>query len=208
MVIDFLQEKEIFTPFLQKGERLLWIGVPRKGIVFSRFDFFLIPFSIIWFGFSLFWETLALWGLSESDEVLAWIFPVVGLPFVLFGYFLCIGRFTAAARRRKKTIYAFSDQRVFIKIGDVAPGFLYLKEVPGVELKGKNDGSGSIRLTPMNDFFADLKDEKKFETYMKAAGFAFEEIPEARKVQEQLSKLVEQAKENDKQTRYTNPDRY
>ena len=43
-------------PILSEGEKLLWTGKPRAGIVFRTTHFFFIPFSILWVGFAIFWE--------------------------------------------------------------------------------------------------------------------------------------------------------
>ncbi len=39
---------------LSSGEKLVWIGRPKKGIVFRSSDAFLIPYSLIWGGFAIF----------------------------------------------------------------------------------------------------------------------------------------------------------
>lgn len=42
--MDFNLTSEL-QDYLDKNEKLLWTGQPRKGIVFSAADIFMIPFS-------------------------------------------------------------------------------------------------------------------------------------------------------------------
>lgn len=191
---EFTEHKELLKPYLERNERLLWIGVPKRGAVFSYFDIFLIPFSIVWFGFSLLWESFALWAAVDEGELWSYIFPLFGLPFVLLGYYLCIGRFFAAARRRKKTIYAFSEQRVLVKIGEKGPMFLYMKDIPALTLNEKKDASGSVHFNAIKDLFSDIKNDVKVASYIRSVGFAFEYIPDAKRVYEKINQLMERAK--------------
>ncbi len=41
--------------YLDSNERLIWVGQPKKGIQFRAVDLFLIPFSLAWCGFAIFW---------------------------------------------------------------------------------------------------------------------------------------------------------
>ncbi len=68
----------------------------------------LIPFSILWGGFALFWNA-SVW---TTDAPL--FFKLFGLPFLFVGLYITAGRFYHDAWRRSKTVYALTDQRAII----------------------------------------------------------------------------------------------
>ena len=48
--------------WIRPGERLLWRGGPDPKVIFGPEDLFLVPFSLLWGGFAIFWEI----GVSAS----------------------------------------------------------------------------------------------------------------------------------------------
>jgi hypothetical protein len=98
---------------LDSGERLLWKGRPRPGIRLRGSDVMLIPFSLLWAGFALFWEYMAVVKIPKNDPV-GWLFPLFGVPFVLFGIYIVVGRFFLDAKLRDSTEYALTNRRAII----------------------------------------------------------------------------------------------
>src|SRR5688572_9125120 len=102
---------------LSAGERLVWSGQPRDGIRLRPVDAFLIPFSLLWCGFALFWEVMALTATSKQAGPIGYVFPLFGIPFVLVGLYLVIGRFMVDARMRARTFYGVTNERIIIVSG-------------------------------------------------------------------------------------------
>jgi hypothetical protein len=134
------------TQELTDTERLLWAGQPRQGIVLRPSDAFMIPFSLFWGGFSLFWEA------GVILEGAPWFFVLWGVPFVLVGLYLIAGRFLWDARRRSRTFYGLTDQRAIIVSNGTSRKVtsLNLKTLSEISLTEKSDGTGTITFGPMN----------------------------------------------------------
>lgn len=130
-------------PHLQNGENLLWTGKPKNGIVFRQADIFLIPFSILWCGFAVFWVIMALQ---------AGLFALFGIPFVIVGLFLVFGRFIIDSKQRKNTTYGLTEDRIIIKSGITSKKVksLNIKTLSDIEYSEKSDGSGTISFGSKN----------------------------------------------------------
>ncbi len=94
------------TRHLDSDERLLWSGAPGGGLRLRRSDIFMIPFSILWGGFAIFWESLAL----RHNAPL--FFLVWGLPFVALGLQMMVGRFfwdafAASCQRQSRVVLLY-----------------------------------------------------------------------------------------------------
>jgi hypothetical protein len=84
---------------LGPDEELLWSGKPRGGIRLRAQDTFSIPFSLMWCGFAVFWETMAMMipGPFFGPGLL---FRLWGIPFVIAGLYFVFGRFFVDALAR------------------------------------------------------------------------------------------------------------
>ena len=132
------------TPLLSRGERLLWCGAPRRGLLLRPTDAALIPFSLMWGGFAIFWE----WSVMRSGA--PFFFRLWGVPFVLAGLYIMIGRFFADARIRANTVYALTNQRVIVSSGlftSTVKSFA-INNISELSVTEKSDRSGTITLGP------------------------------------------------------------
>jgi len=68
------------------GETVVWSGRPAQGLPFTSRDWLLIPFSLLWCGFTIFWETTVL-SLPEAPLFM----KLFGAAFVLIGLYFVRG---------------------------------------------------------------------------------------------------------------------
>ena len=139
----------IFNQELSHGEKLLWSAQPLGGIRLRKQDAYLIPFSLLWGGFAIFWET----GVIHSNA--PFFFRLWGIPFVIVGLYLIFGRFFADAQLRSKTFYAVTDQRILIISGFFSRNLrsINLKTLSEITLNERTDGSGTITFGPVYPLF-------------------------------------------------------
>jgi hypothetical protein len=148
--MDFQAPETIIHPYLQSDEQLLWSGRPAQGFMLRKQDVFMIPFSLMWGGFAIFWEIMALSIPKDKAGPVAIFFPLWGLPFVLVGLYLIFGRFIVDTKKRVKTFYGVTDKRVVIVSGLFSQNIksLNLKTLTDVSMFRKDDGSGTITFGP------------------------------------------------------------
>lgn len=139
-----------FTSRLLPGERIVWNGRPRQGLMLSPRDVFLIPFSVLWCAFAVFWESMALIGTrGGAAGPVGVIFPLWGVPFILAGLYVTVGRFFHDAWIRSRISYALTDRRALILRGDQLT-VVDLGRLSTVQLKGSG-ARGTIVLGPEQD---------------------------------------------------------
>lgn len=133
-------------PNLSTNEKLVWTGKPKQGILLRKSDIFLIPFSLFWAGFAIFWQ----FGVSELYT--PFIFKLWGLPFVCIGLYITIGRFFLDAKKRANTTYGITNDRIIIKSGIFSREIksLNIRTLSDISFSQKADNSGTIVLGPVD----------------------------------------------------------
>jgi len=137
-------------PALNSGESVVWSGQPNARIVFHKEDVFLIPFSLLWGGFAIFWEAGVLgafWTGSHSHA--PFFFALWGIPFVVIGQYLIWGRFCYAAWLKKRTYYAVTNRRVITVQNSWKPHMAsaYIDALPTLIKEGSSEGAGTLRFS-------------------------------------------------------------
>lgn len=107
-----LEHYDFCKPYIMDDEYILWEGAPEKGVSLTSRDIVLLPFSVIWLGFALFWEYLA---VTTSGSLLMMVW---GLPFIGVGLYLLFGRFLQTLYLRDKTFYIITNKKLIIRSGN------------------------------------------------------------------------------------------
>jgi hypothetical protein len=152
-------------PELGARERVLWSGQPRQGFVLRGADAFMIPFSLLWGGFAFFWEATVL----HSDAPL--FFALWGIPFVLAGVYMIVGRFFVEAKQRERTWYGVTNDRVIIISGLLSRKVksLNLRTLTDLSLTQTKNGEGSISFgsgSPFGSMFGGFAGWPGMEAYL------------------------------------------
>ncbi len=101
-------------------------------------DMLMIPFSLFWGGFAIFWEYNAI--RSGSGPV----FILFGSVFVAIGLYIIAGRFFHDIHRRRGIIYGLSDKRmIFLTRSGVKS--VHIDEGRNVEYQRHGNGRGTLQ---------------------------------------------------------------
>ena len=100
----------------------------------------MVPFSLLWGGFAIFWETSVI--MSGAP----FFFALFGIPFVLVGLYIIFGRFLIDTKQRERTFYGVTDQRIVIISGTFGRKVksLNLRTLSDISLNENVDHSGTI----------------------------------------------------------------
>lgn len=156
-------------PLLRQGEQLLWVGQPDPRKRFTPADLFLVPFSLMWGGFAVFWEMMAITSGAPP------FFGLWGIPFVLIGLYFIAGRFIYKRHRKLKTVYGLTDARAIVSSSERSFDDMPLHGTP-MRLDRSRDGRhvsvifGGTRQTPYQNTGLD------FLNFGSAEGVAFFDV--------------------------------
>ncbi len=122
-----------WPPYLLPGETLLWTGRPDPAKHVSASDVFLVPFSLLWGGFAIFWLITV---LVEGAPV---PFALFGVPFVAVGLYFIFGRFIYKAYRKRQTVYGLTEGRALVAVGSGSLSEAPLQQTP-MDRRRSRDG--------------------------------------------------------------------
>lgn len=144
-------------------------------------DVFMVPFSLLWGGFAIFWEKSVLQSNAPA------FFALWGVPFVLIGLYMIMGRFFVDARFRAKTFYGLTDRRAIIISGLFSRTItsLPLRTLTDISLQERPDRSGTIMLRRSQPYSA-WSSGMRWPGMGQYATPTFEMIPDAKRVHDQL----------------------
>lgn len=142
---------DVFSPELLPGETIRWTGRPNPTIIFHTEDAYMIPITLFWGGFAIFWFLGAsgIWDVFSNrlNPVFHWFGIIWGTPFVLVGQYLIWGRFLYDRWRKGRTYYAITNRRALI-VEDGLRGrnvtAANFDTLPTINKKVRSDGIGRI----------------------------------------------------------------
>jgi hypothetical protein len=129
------------TEALDRGERVIWSGQPRQGLMLRGVDAFAIPFALLWTSVPLFGGLASVMGPKGNPFALL---PI--LPFVLIGLYLLVGRFFVDSAQRRRTYYALTNERILIVSGLSSRSVrsLALRSLEQIDVSERASGQGTI----------------------------------------------------------------
>lgn len=93
-----------------KNDKVLWEGTPVKVPLFSKSDFLLVPFSLIFGGFLLAYAIVSAVMLFLGQSIL---FSLAGITFLLLGTYIIFIRLWYRKKRISREIYFVTNKRLF-----------------------------------------------------------------------------------------------
>jgi hypothetical protein len=109
---DEQRARSVLARDLTQDEEFIWAGRPKQGIHLSPSDFVLIPTSLVWAGFAVFWEGSVI--SAHGPFHFRLLLCLLGVPFVLMGAYITVGRFFVDERSRARTFYGVTNRRALI----------------------------------------------------------------------------------------------
>ena len=130
---------------IHRGEKVRWVGSPSEGFRLYGADLIRIPVSIA-FTMVLIsnFRSEGAFDLASYDlSPVSILFVAVASPLIAMAVYGLFGRFFDDARRRKRTIYAITNQRAITVVGKQM-SWRMVRSLSSISLKQHLDSSASI----------------------------------------------------------------
>lgn len=132
---------------LAHGEQVLWSGKPDNRRWLYAEDLVLVPFSLLWGGFAIFWEISVLTSGHQRGATQIF-FSLWGVPFVLIGLYLILGRIFVRRWLRRRSLYVLTNERVlsfsYSWRGGLGVRVIWLDSRPPLEKHIGRNGQGTL----------------------------------------------------------------
>src|SRR5437879_2105196 len=130
---------------ITSGERVYWAGRPNPKVIFHSDDWSMVPFSLLWGGFAIFWEAgvLGYWGKGPRSGSPSLFMAIWGIPFIIIGQYMIWGRFLYDAWLKRRTYYVLTNRRLLIlqEGWKRKTNWMYLEAIPTIEREGTMTGT-------------------------------------------------------------------
>jgi hypothetical protein len=120
-------------------------------VIFHKEDWALIPFSLLWGGFAIFWllETSGIgdFWTNRPDKTFQWFGVIWRTPFVLIGQYMIWGRFVYNYWKKQRTCYGLTTRRALIVVNGFkgrTASSAYFESMTIIDKWVRHDGIGSI----------------------------------------------------------------
>jgi hypothetical protein len=192
---------DAFSSELLPSESVEWTGRPNPAVIFHKEDLLLIPFSLLWGGFAIFW-TLGATGMWEGwtnrpNQPFQWFALVWGMAFVLAGQYLIWGRFFYNWWKKQRTYYVLTNRRALIVENGLRgrnSSSAYFENTATIDKRVRSDGIGSI------SFGGPVMGEWRWGRGYPPRSPTFDDIDQADSVYQVAARLLGQARKSAEMT--------
>lgn len=119
--------------------------MPDSSAIFHSDDWTIVPFSLLWCGFTIFWEWQALGASRKTPNQNGSFMVLWGAAFVCIGLYFVAGRFVYDAWLKRHTYYAATNRRVVILqdgfFGKPRTKMTFLEAIPDINREGTTRGT-------------------------------------------------------------------
>lgn len=157
----------------------------------------MVPFSLFWGGFAIFWflgaSGILDLGTHRPDKTFRHVGMIWGTPFVLIGQYMIWGRFVYRWWVKKRTYYALTSRRALIVESGLrgrASSSAYFENLVRVDKRVRSDGIGSIM------FGGPTADNSRWGENRRFEFPTFEDVDDVDSVYQIVARLHDQARKS------------